>query len=456
MAKNKKKKEQQEKIELAESFVKKSQSFKRAYSSAEQGFINVFRFISNWIDRILFNERFGKLIAVCIATIICVIVNTSSRGNIFSNNMLSAVDLKGIEVVSDISDSVYEVSDLPETVDVTITGDTSDVQYASQQADRYQVLANLADLGEGTHEITFEPLNFSSKVDVNIKPNTAIVTIRKKISRSFTLGYDFINTNQMDKIYSLATPIFSQNEVSVRASEATMSEISYVKALIDVDGVKADFEQEAKIVAYNHQGEQVKVDILPETVNVMVSVTSPRKSVPIRIVPKGTIPDDKAIESYVLDNDNITIYAPEDILDGISNVDVVIPVTKIKEDTTITIPIKLPSGVNKGNITKVNVKLKLAKKESRTIDNISIAYKNINEGLKARTANGVESFSVKIEGAKSLIDSIKASDIEIIADLSDYTSIGDYSVQLSVKGKNKLATYILANDEVEIVLNKGE
>lgn len=456
MAKNKKKKEQQEKIELAESFAKRSQSFKRVYSNAEQGFIGAFRFLSNWVDRILFNERFGKLIAVCIATIICVIVNTSSRGNIFSNNLLSAVDLRGIKVATNISDSTYEITDLPETVDVTITGDTSDVQYASQQADRYQVLANLAELGEGTHEITFEPLNFSSKVDVNIKPNTAIVTIRKKISRSFTLGYDFINTNQMDKIYSLGQPVFSQNEVSVRASEATMSDISYVKALIDVDGVKADFEQEAKIVAYNHQGEQVKVDILPETVNVKVAVTSPRKSVPLRIVPKGTIPDDKAIESYTLDNENITIYAPEDILEGVNNVDVVVPVTKIKEDTTITIPIKLPSGVNKGNITKVNIQLKLAKKESQTIDNVSIVYKNIPEGLSAKTADGVENLTVKIEGTRNVLDSIKASDIEIVADLSDYTKVGNYTIQLSVKGKNKLATYTLAENEVKIVLNKGE
>lgn len=446
----------EKKLELAQTIAKKSQSFKKTYASVENSFVKTFRAFSAWIDFVLFNQRFAKLVALCLAVVLYLVINGPDKGSsIFVSNVRQVVTLDNVSVTSNISSSVYEVTGLPETVTVNVMGDNADVQFASQQKDSYQVLADLEVFGEGTHEITLEPVNFSDNVDVTIQPSTALVTIKKKISRSFTIGYDFINTNKLDKIYSLAEPEFSQNEVIVKASEDTISKISFVKALIDVDGIKADFEQDAKLVAYDQEGNPVNVDILPETVTAKVSVTTPHKEVPIEIIPEGKMKDGLAIESYTLDHSSITIYAPQSVLDNVDKVSISVPVTRITKDTKITMPVMLPSGVSTGSINKVSISLKVGEETTTTIDNVAIVYKNLDNNLKYLLGDDVSATtSVTVKGAKSVLDTIKAEDITVTMDLEGYNKPMSGEVPLTVSGKNKLAIYSLKNASLKITLEE--
>lgn len=446
----------EKKLELAQTIAKKSQSFKKTYASVENTFVKTFRAFSAWIDFVLFNQRFAKLVALCLAVVLYLVINGPDKGSsIFVSNVRQVVTLDNVSVTSNISSSVYEVTGLPETVTVNVMGDNADVQFASQQKDSYQVLADLEVFGEGTHEITLEPVNFSDNVDVTIQPSTALVTIKKKISRSFTIGYDFINTNKLDKIYSLAEPEFSQNEVIVKASEDTISKISFVKALIDVDGIKADFEQDAKLVAYDQEGNPVNVDILPETVTAKVSVTTPHKEVPIEIIPEGKMKDGLAIESYTLDHSSITIYAPQSVLDNVDKVSISVPVTRITKDTKITMPVMLPAGVSTGNINKVSISLKVGEETTTTIDNVAIVYKNLDNNLRYLLGDDVSATtSVTVKGTKSVLDTIKAEDITVTMDLEGYNKPMSGEVPLTVSGKNKLAIYSLKNASLKITLEE--
>lgn len=446
----------EKKLELAQTIAKKSQSFKKTYASVENTFVKTFRAFSAWIDFVLFNQRFAKLVALCLAVVLYLVINGPDKGSsIFVSNVRQVVTLDNVSVTSNISSSVYEVTGLPETVTVNVMGDNADVQFASQQKDSYQVLADLEVFGEGTHEITLEPVNFSDNVDVTIQPSTALVTIKKKISRSFTIGYDFINTNKLDKIYSLAEPEFSQNEVIVKASEDTISKIAFVKALIDVDGIKADFEQDAKLVAYDQEGNPVNVDILPETVTAKVSVTTPHKEVPIEIIPEGKMKDGLAIESYTLDHSSITIYAPQSVLDNVDKVSISVPVTRITKDTKITMPVMLPAGVSTGNINKVSISLKVGEETTTTIDNVAIVYKNLDNNLRYLLGDDVSATtSVTVKGTKSVLDTIKAEDITVTMDLEGYNKPMSGEVPLTVSGKNKLAIYSLKNASLKITLEE--
>ena len=52
----------------------------------------------------------------------------------------------------------------------------------------------------------------------------------------------------------LGEPQFDSDTVNVRASEDTLKQVSYVKALIDVKNVNGDFEVDAPLAAYNEKG----------------------------------------------------------------------------------------------------------------------------------------------------------------------------------------------------------
>ena len=76
---------------------------------------------------------------------------------------------------------------------------------------------------------------------------------------------------------NVGTPQFESSVVNIRASQDTLNQIAFVKALIDVSNQVADFEQDAKLVAYDANGQIVNVDIEPQTMHVYVPVTSPNK-----------------------------------------------------------------------------------------------------------------------------------------------------------------------------------
>lgn len=432
--------------------------FNKVYSKIEQAFVRVFRFFSDWIDRILFNERYAKLIAVCLATILSVIVHSGSEDSIFTNSLKSAKDLSGIPVVTNISQSAFEIIDLPEKVDVTITGEASDVQYSAQQSSNYQVLANLQDLGEGTHEIELQPINFPRKVDVSVRPSTVIVTVRKKISRSFSLGYEFINTNSMDRTYSLSPPVLSQNEVIVRASEERMAEIAYVKALIDVTGKKADFEQEVDIVAYNQQGEKIDVDIVPNRVIAKVRVSSPHKEVPIKVEFTGDLPKGMAIDTYTLDHPTLTLYGDQATLDAINEVVVSVPLTGVEAGMTsksVTVPIMLPHGTFvRGESATLEIEITFSEADSKVVE-VPIEFLNWADQMHLDTVQEYQA-KVRVTGSKDAIAAFKVSDISVKADMSDIEKSGVFTVQLKVHSNDNTLFVSLEKTAVDIKVRKGD
>lgn len=217
------------KTELAKAIAEKSQTFARTYANMETSVTKFFRWLSSWIDRLLFNQKHGKLVALILAILFCFMVGSDEDFDLFKANR-EVKTLNDLSVSTIVSEQAYEVSGIPENVTVEVIGDSGDLQMLNLQ-DNYQIVADLSGLTEGTHDVTLQAKNFSSRLEVIIKPSTAVVTIKRKESKRFTLGYDFVNTSKMDSVYALSEPQFEQGEVVVRASSETLNKIAFVKAL---------------------------------------------------------------------------------------------------------------------------------------------------------------------------------------------------------------------------------
>ena len=245
--------------------------------------------MKRWFDRILFNQRNGKVISLILAIILYVAINFNIGEVIFESPITSGVTIDNIPVTIISNQEVYEVSGIPTEVKAYVVGDLSDITLIRTQK-AYSVVVDLSGLLEGTHEVSLSAKDFSSRVEVALQPSTAVVTIQKKISQHFDLEYDYINTDKMSQEYVLSDPVFNDTEIIIRASQDTLDQIGIVKALIDASGVSADFTQTAPIVAYDQNGNRMNVDIMPASVNVSVGVTSPNKTVNISVLPQGEIP----------------------------------------------------------------------------------------------------------------------------------------------------------------------
>lgn len=456
MEENKKpnKKESQDKVELAKAITKQRQKVAKTYETIEDSILRIIRWLSSWVDRILFSQRYGKVVAVFLAVLLYLTVNFG--GNILESQITQSADLGMVPVTSTVNDTLYEVSGLPSEVEVKIFGDASDLQMVRNQGN-YKIVADLSGLTEGQHQIKLTAVDISSRVQVAINPSTVVVDIKKKVTTTFNITYDFINTNKMDQMYSLGEPTLAQTDVIIRASQSTIDSISYVKALIDVSGKTSSFEAEAPLVAYNSKGEKLDVDLTPNIVKVSVPVSSPSKTVPIVVAPVGEIPNDMAIDSIILDHSSVILYANDSVLSKYTEVKVNIDASKLTGDSSFYENLSLPSGVRKASITKVNMDIKLKPAETKVIEGIPIMVENNVNGYLVSQKDLDTEISVTIKGTATNIAGIDAYNIgTVYIDMKDIEP-GEQEVTLYFKGGNPLVNYTLEKQTITItVIESGD
>lgn len=409
--------ESRNKTELANRIAEQSQKVADTYRNMESGLFRVFRWFSGFFDKVVFNQKYSKIVALVLAVLLYVIYNYNTMVASYTSTLRYARPLNNVPVTARFNTDTFELSGLPATANITITGDAANVTNALTSGG--SVIANLEGLTEGQHDVRLSGEGFGENVTVVVEPSTVTVVLKKKTTRQFDLSYDFINQTDMESIYSIGTPVFEYTKINVRASKDTLDSIAFVKALIDVSGKADNFEQDARLVAYNADGYPVNADIVPDTVHVSVPVTSPNKTVPIEVQVSGEIPDGKAIASITTDQQSVTIYGNEMVLSGIDKVIVTLNAATISKDSTILRPIVLPTGVNSSNINQITMSITLGEGVSKEITGIPINYRNNVNNYKASQPDNKTTTSVTVFGTKENVDAVVTSDINVYVDMKD-------------------------------------
>lgn len=440
--KQKKNRTSASKTEQANKIGKQSIKMAQSYEKMEMMLARIIRFFSTFLDKVLFNNRHSKLVALLLAVLMYVGVNYSSVRSIYTSTLRSSRSISDVPVMINVNSDTFEVTGVPSTANITITGDATTVTTAANSQDG-KVLVDLDGLTEGTHEVRLTTEGYGSGVNVVVDPSTIVVNLSRKITKQFDISYDFINQSKMEDIYSPGTPVFDYTKVNVRASAKTLDSIAFVKALIDVSDQTADFEQNARLIAYDSNGNPVNADIIPDQVHVVVPVTNPSKSVPVNVQVSGEVPDGKAISSITLDQQTVTIYGAENVLADIDNITVTLDASTLTKDSTVLRPISLPSGVSSASVSQITMNVTLDKSTTRTIDNVPIHVRNNVNHYKASQPDNITTVSVEVHGAQQNIEAITADMINVYIDMEDATP-GLQTFELKVEQPtNGLVSYVL-------------
>ncbi len=241
------------KTELANRIAEQSRRMANTYQHIEDGFLRIIRWFSTFIDRILFNRKNGKMVALVLAILMYVVVNYNTMASVYTSSLRSTRSMRDIAVTARYNTDTFELSGLPATADIYVTGEAANVINAV--AGGGTVAADLEGLTEGSHEVRLSGEGFGDSVTVVVDPSVVNVTLKKKTTQQFDLSWDFINRDKMESVYSVGTPVFDYTKVNVRASRDTLDSIAFVKALIDVGGQAADFGQDVRRVACDSTGE---------------------------------------------------------------------------------------------------------------------------------------------------------------------------------------------------------
>ena len=442
-----------QKTELAQRIAENSQRMVNTYASFENTIILIFRRITGLLNKLIFDSKFSKISSLIIAVIIYIAVNGNNSNNV---PVSQASQITGIPVQVIYNREIYEITGVPEKADVIVMGDMTDITLQKSQVNS-KLTADLSGLTEGTYTVKLTPTNFISRLSVNVIDAPSItVTIKKKTSTRFNISYEFINTNAMDKIYTLSQPTFDTTEVLIRASQDTIDSIAYVKALIDVSGVTDTFTRDARIVAYNQSGEMVECDRFPEYVSSTVVVTSPNKSVPIIVRPVGNLPEGLAIDKITLDYSTVTLYGTEAVLDEIDGIFIDLDISSISKNTIFSTALTAPSGISKMSVTRVNMEIVVGPAVSKVIEKVETQFVNNTSTYVFAPVNSSDVYmNILVTGTQANIDSVNATNVFPELDLSNIQP-GNMSVPIRVTGNNKYVTYQLEDGrtEIEIVVKE--
>jgi len=355
------------------------------------------------------------------------------------------------------NEELYVVEGVPKTADVTIIGRKEDV-YLAKQYPADEIIVDLKDLKAGTHKVSAKYKQSVLSVEYKIDPSTLTVVIYEKMSANRELSYDVIHKDKLDSKLNIESVTLNRDTVIIKGADYKLEKVASVKALVDVESITSQKVgsatlEDVPLVAYDKDGKIVDVEIVPEKVQATVKISSPSKSVPIKIETVGEL-DNRAIKSLTPSQYNVVIYGPNKSLEDIEYVTAEIDVDKVKEDKKYTVTLKKPTGVREMSIEKITVDMKLDSITTKEVTGVKINSINLGNGLKVQALSKEDSnITVILKGSSSVLKTIDSSSIKAYIDLADLT-VGDHEVEIKVSGTDNRIVYSSNLKKVRIRISK--
>lgn len=373
----------------------------------------------------------------------------------FSENSAEVLKSQPISVI--YNEEAYVVEGLPETVDITLIGSKTDLFIAKQTASS-EVKVDLTGLKPGQHKVNLKYSQSNGSIDYRVNPSVATVIIYPKVSETKILTLDLINQENLDSKLTISKMDVESDRVIIKGADYQIKQVATVKALVNVDNivkqeVGTSTIKDATLKAYDSEGNIVDVEIVPNKIDVNITIDSPSKQVPIKIVPKGDVSFGLAIASIEQSETAVTIYGDDTVLSGITSIPVYIDVSDLKDNHQYKVDLDKPVGVRSMSVNNVTVKVQVSESTDIDISNVKVNAINLNSKytVQAKSQNDFV-VTVNVKGVSSVINQMSADDINAYIDLKDYTP-GEYEVEVQVSGTDSKVTYVSKTKKINIIIS---
>ena len=421
-----------ETIKDTEKFFQKISSFLKniwKFLTTPSMLLGVFKFqkLDHVYESFLRNERLMKILALIVAIGFALNVRYS-----FTMKERYSVDINSYPLVSYYDKERTVVEGLPDTVDITLVGDKSQVDIAKTKAN-FEIFADLRDLPPGTHKVNLEYSKLGSKLDVKIDPSTIVVTIMPLTEIDKQVQADFVNLDQIDDMYVLSEPQLALDTVKIKGPQTTVDQVASVKAIIDVSDLSKLSDYEAPVFAYDKLGNKLDVEIKPDKLTAGVQVTTPSKVVPIEAVVTGNAPDGYSVESVVLTPSEVKLYGETNALEDYEKLQIQVDLYQLDDNNELIVKLEKPENVHKMDTDTVKVKVIFEQTQTKVLENVAVDFKNLDDSYRVKVKDLVDSMmNVTLKGSMTILDSISNDDVKVSIDLFGYKA-GEYEVPVAVE-----------------------
>lgn len=406
--------------------------------------------IENWLSKT------STLLFISLFFAIIIFIVIDQKVLFFQESSAEVLKSQPINVI--YNEEAYVVEGLPETVDITLIGRKADLYFA-KQSPSHEVVVDLTGLKPGTHKVNIKYNQALASIDYNVNPSSATVIIYPKVSETKTLTYDLLNQDNLDDSMIIDDVVLSTDEVVVKGAEYQLKQVSTVKALINIDNLASKKVgtitlSDIALKAYNKDGEVIDVEIVPEKISADITISSPSKELPIKVIPTGKVAFGKAISAINISETTVTAYGDKESLDAITYIPLEINVNDLNNDKQYKLELNKPSGVKKLSINNVTVNILLDNATSKDLTGVDIKYRNLADGYTVQGVSANDTnIDVTIKGVSSVIEKINNEDVTAYLNLEGLTE-GEHEVDVLVTGDDAKVEYVAKTKKVRIKITK--
>ncbi|KSU58044.1 hypothetical protein AS034_20290 [[Bacillus] enclensis] len=409
------------------------------------------------MDKFMESKWFMRVVGLLLAFILYLSVNfddiqktASNSGGGNPQTSFDTIQDIPLEVFYDSENLV--VSGLPETVNLTVDGPKSIVQPTKTLKD-FQVYVDLNDVGIGEHQVPVEIDNISDKLDVKINPEFVTVTVEEKVTEEFGVEPEF-NSGVLSNGFEAEGLSVNPKTVKVTGAKSQIDQIAYVKATLDIEGeISENVTKEAKVQVLDREYNKLNVQFEPEVVDVTVSVVNPSKEVPVTVKEKGSLPEGVTLESISVEPETADVFGRQDVLDTIKELTAEVDLSKIKKDTTLTVPLSLKDGLNKVAPEEVKVNVDVTTSTEKELSGLELSPEGLGEEYEV-TILEPEGGAVDatLTGENGAVEKITKEDFNLALDLTGLEP-GEHEVEIDAKGPENI-DWTLSQDTVKIQIKE--
>ena len=401
-------------------------------------------------DRIA--SKKATLIVVSLILAFGVFIIIDQESNVMIDQYAEVLYDEPVEAI--YNEELYVVEGLPKNVDITLIGQRRHI-FLAKQAPSRGVSVDLTGLKPGNHKVKLEYSQRLSSLDYRLDPSEVTVTIYEKVSENKSLTVDILHQDNLNKKLYIDDVELDRSEVIVKGAQYKLDKVATVRALVDVDEITNPKAGEVTLkdvplVAYDENGKRVNVEIVPSTVDAKVTITSPHKEVPVKVIPTGKLAFGKAIESLDTNVSTVTVYGQQDAIDKIDELEVEVDVKGLEKDKKFNVTLKRPKGITDISSKTITVDVKVANSITKEFTVNTIEFRNLANGLSVQALSKDDtSVTISVSGSSSIVNDIDVSAIIAYVDLDGY-SPGEYEVEVKVEKSDSRLTYTPKTKKVNV------
>jgi YbbR domain-containing protein len=339
--------------------------------------------------------------------------------------------VRNVSIEADYDTNRFELVNITQKVELSLYGNR---YMLDRLPSSYRVYVDLTQFEPGTHhQVPVQISGLPQEVKVKLKPETITVTLKEKLQREMPINVFF--TGKLPAGYQAGEPILNNEKAFIRGSEARLSQVSSIRAVVPLEGVSSSIKKQVKLQAYDKYGSMSQVDIFPVTVYVEVPIhVSNHKEVPLQVEMQKGPPAGYAIERIDLSIGKVLVYGDKTYLDSLQYyMGPKIDLSHVKEDTKIQGKIVVQGKAVKVEPEEVSIYVKIVPAASKTMEQVPIQITGVSANVKASIIAPISNkLHITLSGAPKLLEKISLADVKGFVDVSNLP-VGEHEVVVQFK-----------------------